>query len=188
MKKLTCLVAAATITAGAAAPATAAPTIGDTVTCSASSFVCSQASATVGSGTEFTLGFPGFGAVLAVDFSNGLLTIRNIAGVGNFATGGAFSASFADATSPFTMATLVEESGFAVSGFEAFDQSKISLSNGTLALNLSNISFQRGGFATIQLGATTPAVPEPATWAMMIAGFAGVGGALRAGRRAPAVA
>ena len=38
-------------------------------------------------------------------------------------------------------------------------------------------------FDDITLGASTPGVPEPATWALMLAGVAGLGGAVRSSRR-----
>jgi hypothetical protein len=37
-------------------------------------------------------------------------------------------------------------------------------------------------------GQFTPGVPEPSTWAMMVMGFAGLGGRLRASRRGLAAA
>ena len=46
---------------------------------------------------------------------------------------------------------------------------------------------QSQGFGLTQ-GFTTGGVPEPATWAMMLAGFAGIGAALRRGRGRPALA
>ncbi len=44
-------------------------------------------------------------------------------------------------------------------------------------LNLKNTTY------SISTTGATPAVPEPATWAMMIGGFGGIGGAMRARRR-----
>jgi len=35
---------------------------------------------------------------------------------------------------------------------------------------------------TVQIGQTAPAIPEPATWAMMLLGFAFIGGAMRSHR------
>lgn len=45
-----------------------------------------------------------------------------------------------------------------------------------------------GGSFTLTIGDVVTAVPEPASWAMMIAGFGLVGGALRRTGRAPATA
>ena len=46
-----------------------------------------------------------------------------------------------------------------------------------------------GGFASGSGGSFTLSVPEPSTWAMMLAGFAGIGFAgYRARRRATAIA
>jgi PEP-CTERM motif len=45
----------------------------------------------------------------------------------------------------------------------------------TTSITLNNTQ----GFSNAALYTTTPAVPEPATWAMMILGFAGIGFAMR---------
>jgi hypothetical protein len=45
-----------------------------------------------------------------------------------------------------------------------------------------------GSLTITQSGPRTPAVPEPASWAMMLLGFGGVGVALRRRKRAPALA
>lgn len=52
----------------------------------------------------------------------------------------------------------------------------------------ASFSTTNGGFADLKqlrLVLATPAVPEPATWALMLLGFAGVGVAMRRSRRAP---
>jgi hypothetical protein len=43
------------------------------------------------------------------------------------------------------------------------------------------------GFDAITLGSSTPGVPEPSTWAMMLLGVAGLGATLRSTRRKPAL-
>src|SRR5437868_1704203 len=54
--------------------------------------------------------------------------------------------------------------------------------NGSLT-DISNIRFQYGTEITDTSIPGTPAVPEPATWAMMLMGFAGIGVAMRRRRR-----
>jgi hypothetical protein len=54
--------------------------------------------------------------------------------------------------------------------------------NGSLS-GISNIRFQYGTAITDTSIPGTPAVPEPATWAMMLMGFAGIGVAMRRRRR-----
>ena len=56
---------------------------------------------------------------------------------------------------------------------------------GIFRLNLNQARGGASGLAAITFGAAPPAgaVPEPATWAMMIGGFGLAGGALRARRR-----
>jgi hypothetical protein len=59
--------------------------------------------------------------------------------------------------------------------------------NGSLS-SVDNIRFQYGTALTnTSLPGTPPAVPEPATWAMMLIGFAGVGISMRRRRRQPAL-
>ena len=61
---------------------------------------------------------------------------------------------------------------------------------GTFSIALNDAIFATPGSASISGTFTllTPAVPEPATWAMMLLGFAGVGFAMRRARARPALA
>ena len=56
--------------------------------------------------------------------------------------------------------------------------------NGSLS-GINNIRFQYGTALTDTNLPGTPPVPEPATWAMMLMGFAGIGATMRRRRRAP---
>jgi len=59
----------------------------------------------------------------------------------------------------------------------------------TLVFDVDNFA-QNGGNPTglnVQFLGSTAGAPEPATWAMMLVGFAGLGGALRTSRRKPVV-
>ena len=66
-----------------------------------------------------------------------------------------------------------------------FDANRVTIApGGKLSLSLANTTGGAGAFARITLGAAQPAgVPEPASWAMMIGGFALAGAASR--RRSP---
>ena len=74
-----------------------------------------------------------------------------------------------------------------VNANSGLEGARTRLINGLFAgqayFNVHSTSFPGG-----ELRANLTAVPEPATWAMMIAGFAGVGGVLRARRGVPAAA
>ena len=57
--------------------------------------------------------------------------------------------------------------------------------------DLTNVDYGFGVVSTNSEAFTifdTSAVPEPATWAMMLAGFAGLGAAFRSRRARPAIA
>jgi hypothetical protein len=85
-----------------------------------------------------------------------------------------FLLQFTGVTTPFTAATLG-----AVDGVAGFGAANLSLdSAGFLTLDLSNTAFRPNGSVQVQIDQTA-AVPEPATWALMILGFAAVGQALR---------
>ncbi len=56
---------------------------------------------------------------------------------------------------------------------------EIDFGNGSFAIAVNN-----GGFAGVTFSPAIAAVPEPATWAMMIGGFGGIGGILRQRRKA----
>jgi hypothetical protein len=121
------------------------------------SFSCNQASAVAGPGVEFTFGGGG-DQYFSVDFgpSDVLLTVLAENSLG------ATILNSQDLTQAFTSATLLSTSGF--TGFSA---SNISLSSGTLLVDLIDTSSVTGAFIDIGLG--TSAAPEPAT-----AGLAGV--------------
>jgi hypothetical protein len=60
-----------------------------------------------------------------------------------------------------------------------FSGGTVTFSGNSVFLNVSGLNAVDGQFATVNVSA----VPEPATWAMMIGGFGMVGGAMRSARR-----
>jgi len=170
------LLACSVVAMSAAAPANAASLIGDTITCQqtgvGSTFSCSPSSAVVGGGVEFQVG--NASPFFALNFNGGGLRITNVTGS---AFGlGATVVSLSNLTHAFTSATLLNSS------ITNFNSSKVSLQNGVLQLNFIGTDWASNSTANIQLE-TASAVPEPATWAMMLLGIGAVGGAMRSRRR-----
>lgn len=164
------------------APASATVSLGDTVTCGGVNLECSISSAAVGAGSEFAIDFEDVGTLLLADFSAGLLTLNwtNNPDAGDPGTfGEPFAVYFSNESDPFTFAELGD-----VTGVTGFDASTVSIDGGSVTVNLSNLSFARDSSLQVKFdrGTTPPttgAVPEPATWAMMILGFGLVGFAMR---------
>ena len=162
--------------AGAAAPV-AAQSLGDRVTCTATAFTCAPAAAVVGNGVEFAYG-PASTPFLNLDFSQNLLSIS-----GRFASiqlGAGQSISFRDTTNAFTSATLLSNTN---SNLTAAD---VVFNNGLVTLNVSGRTFTSAGQLRIGLTTLAAVVPEPASWAMLIAGFGLIGFAMRRRAAAPA--
>lgn len=173
-----------------AAPASATVTVGDTVTCGGANLECSVLTATVGAGAEFGIDTGSSGNLLNADFSSGLLTISFTSNP-DFVDGvffkGVYSLFFSNDTDPFTFAELGDVNGVynsdGVDAF-AFDPDNVSIDGGSVNVNLSNSVFTPGSSLQVKFDRTTTpptdgAVPEPATWAMMILGFGLVGAAMR---------
>ncbi|MFW2830537.1 PEPxxWA-CTERM sorting domain-containing protein [Sphingomonas sp. ID0503] len=111
----------------------------------------------------------------------------------------AFTSPIVDAASSGATASYLRLGGFftpgVVKGAVVWDNPVQSLTaadgtkfNVTFS-NLAGVTFGSNAIAKVTIGvqkagnAVTPAVPEPASWAMMIAGFGLVGGASRVSRR-----
>ena len=159
-----------------AANQAAAVSLGDTVTCAEvgpGSLVCDVASAVVGAGPEFTLGYPG-DPFFSVDFSAGLVRLQGL----QSSTLGGTILEFTNLTAPFVTASALPS---AWDGYAFADD--VSLVGGVLTINLIGTSFTADSFIEIGLAS----IPEPGTWAMLIAGFGLVGfAARRRGARAAA--
>ncbi len=81
-----------------------------------------------------------------------------------------------------TSVTLDPSSTLGPSGFNSSD---ITFNSGAVAVTWMNLSFEKGDKVILDINGGGGGVPEPATWAIMLVGFAGVGAALRLrGKRA----
>ncbi len=152
-----------------------AATILDNVTCEEvgpGGFSCDNSSAVVGAGVEFNIS-----NFFNIDFSSGLLTISTL----RSGTLGGTILNFQNLTNPWTSANLLSGS---VGNFDASD---VTLASGILRVDFSNTGTGNvGPFATgdtFTIGLSQGAVPEPATWALMLLGFGLVGGAMRSKKR-----
>ena len=172
------LIALAAASALATANTATAATLLDNVTCEEigpGGFVCNNPSAIVGAGVEFNIN--GF---FDVDFSAGQLTITAL----QVGTLSGTILAFTNLTTPWTSAALISGS---VTNFDASD---VTLNSGTLRVDFSDTGtgsvgpFAPGNQFVIALAPGGGAVPEPASWAMMVLGFGLIGATLR--RRAAA--
>ena len=184
------IAAMAALASGGSAHASAllGSTVTGSITGSTDYVVTAQfpASATVGPGTEFT------GGISDTPFSNSFDITANFT---EDALIIAFSSSksFANVsgTSPFTL-NFGSASGY-FGGIGAITQiscvpvygcgrSKISVTGDAKAINIDVSAIFAGD--SFQIALSPPAVPEPATWALMIIGFGAIGAAMR--KRQPA--
>lgn len=161
---------------GMAAPAAALVTTGDAVTCTiigSDNILCSQPTAIVGTGPDFgavTKGSP----LLDVNFDAKGLTIRALApGILDDV-----SINIGDTTSAFTGFVLI-----ARNGFSGYDAGATALSSAGLSISLTGTSFATGDTLRFSVDTAASAVPEAATWTMMLIGFGAVGFALRTAKR-----
>lgn len=66
--------------------------------------------------------------------------------------------------------------------FAGFDASRVLIDDNRIGLNFSGLSYVDGTVLQINFSDAGTAVPEPATWLMMIVGFGAVGAAIRRSR------
>lgn len=180
MNKLTLLVAAAAATI--ASPALAVETLDFETTAGGGATV---ANTTVGN--DFAaLGLTFTGATY-FQCGGGCPSPANGIFISGTNTNGSFTVNFLNAISNFS-AVNVNFSAFTAS---AFDSGNNLLGTSSASNFLQAVSFNFGGISSIQFSTTTQfgvdnfqftqnaAVPEPATWAMMLIGFGAVGFAMR---------
>lgn len=70
------------------------------------------------------------------------------------------------------------------STLSGFDQSRLSFTSDSLFFNFEGLSIQASDRISANVAFVTSAVPEPATWAMMLLGFGAVGSAMRRRQKA----
>lgn len=146
---------------------------GDNVTCQVTgsgSFVCSTAAAVIGAGQEFTAGNPSSTQFIGIDFGTNTLTLNAL----NAGSLGGTILNFTDTTNPFQSFALVSNNGW-----NGYNVANSSLTNGVLTIDLRNTDFSQGANLNFSLTSGNGAVPEPATWAMMIVGFGAIGATVR---------
>jgi hypothetical protein len=194
------LVAGAAMAAASSANATSF--VGTTGGCFG--VACAPVSGTVGlPGTTLTYtsggfnqndsnGFVGIGSGNGTD-NLGTFTLLPTAGTQNFNDPFTLLVSF---TSPFATSGTYFATVFGsvtdsnAGGIQVdFDNTAHTFGGGPNAftLTVNDVSVSNDGIATPVTGYIRTAVPEPATWAMMLMGFAGIGFAMRR-RRQPALA
>jgi hypothetical protein len=129
----------------------------------------------VGAGVESTF-FPDDDPRTNLDFGGTNLYITyNSASNWTFADFNGFV--FADTTN--TLDTIVGVSVNAATNMVGFDASRVSFTGDTVAVNWNGLSFNEQTIVSLDFRFGDAAIPEPATWAMMILGFGLVGAAAR---------
>jgi PEP-CTERM motif len=180
VKKLAC--AAAAVLGVIAAPASAASFIGDNVVIKrvqGGNFVFQTVSTTVGAGAEYTDNF------FDIDITENEVIFDG----GNFSIGDIFyQIDGLDFDGDPGTANVVQAfSSTQIFGSQAnpFGAGRVTLgANSMFKLSFANTTGGAGALARVTFGpGTLAAVPEPASWAMMIGGFGIVGGAMRSARR-----
>jgi hypothetical protein len=184
VKKLACVAAAALATV-TAAPASAATFIGDNVTIKrlqGGNSVFKTVTTTVGATPEYSDNF------FSIDVTANQVLFDVVSG--NFSIGDiVYEISGLDFDDNPATANVIED--FSATQIFASPNKLIGMDRATITptglfrFSLKQTTGASSGFATVTFGAAPiqSAVPEPATWAMMIGGFGLVGGAMRSARR-----
>ncbi len=179
------VLALAAMTFGVAAPAVAGPLDDATVHTqyqypSEGSVYQDFGETTVSGDTTLATGMGGVGGVdLHATGSNLTVTFNN--GYDSGWNGTAFNGFVVfDDTNSAAAFTGVSING--ITNMAGFDISRVTFDADHIFVNWAGLDFGQGTVVSLDL--TGGAVPEPASWAMMLGGFGMVGGAMRSRRKA----
>ena len=125
-------------------------------------------------------------ALLTFDFTGSTLVVTHPFDGGNVGFGGSASDSSVNSVTftssmPFEFASLLSAttgSGFTTPNITGFSSNNLSVNSGALTINFGGSMWANRAVAVISLAAPE-SLPEPATWAMMLLGFGGIGFHLR---------
>ena len=121
----------------------------------------------------------------ALDGAYNLSSIATYAGWDAYRGGQSYTVSYATAAAPTTFVTLASEYNNAQGGGDVNTRAVITRSSGLLAGDVTAIRFVFNGDLTYgyagyrEIDVVGAAVPEPAMWALFVAGFGLVGSAVR---------
>jgi len=176
--KLFSIVIASGMTLTLAAPASSAQFAGDTVN-------ATYIYPTSGSVYQ-NLGSQVVSPIATFTFANGIAATVNSSSIlldlspNNFGAASFNGAVFTD----LTQSNIIGASLDASSNLAGFDASRLTFSSNSVSFNFQGLSEfpQSLVRANVQFGGAVGAVPEPATWAMILVGFGGIGIAARSRR------
>jgi hypothetical protein len=149
------------------APACAFSLLGDTIT--SSGYAVNAGSATIGAGVEFI----GIHSYLDFDFGANTLTISSNRYLTNWS--GFQTNTFSGFDQAITSFSLISNNGFSADFLTGY-----SFTSNTITLNMNNgfVPGGNGSTAVFAINEVAP-IPEPETYAMMLAGLGMVGLAAR---------
>ena len=127
-------------------------------------------------------------------------SLGNVGGVDLHATGSNLTALFNQGYSTYWTSigfngfvvfddtnTVGAITGVSINGatnMSGFDMSRISFDADHIFVNWQGLALNQGTVVSLDISSSGGAVPEPASWALMLGGFGAIGGAMRSRRRA----
>ena len=127
-------------------------------------------------------------------------SLGNVGGVDLHATGSNLTALFNQGYSTYWTSigfngfvvfddtnTVGAITGVSINGatnMSGFDMSRISFDADHIFVNWQGLALNQGTVVSLDISSSGGAVPEPASWALMLGGFGAIGGAMRSRRKA----